>query len=106
MRSAAATPSRSAHSSLSATCCRWWTQRPLAAKYKYIGVTGIDNPDLYQLLAYTIALDLPAGLLVYATGEAERVVHHVHHTNKELHVTTVDLAGAPDQILHDIARIA
>lgn len=76
------------------------------AKYKRISVKGISHPDLYQLLAYTVALNLPAGLLVYAVGEAERVVHAVVHAGKQLYVTTVDLSGSPGEILRDVARIA
>ncbi len=88
----------------------WWSDDACLfvgdAKYKRISVKGINHPDLYQLLAYTVALNLPAGLLVYAVGEAERVVHHVVHAGKQLHVTTVDLSGPPDEILRDVARIA
>ena len=88
----------------------WWSGDSCVfvgdAKYKRISVKGINHPDLYQLLAYTVALNLPAGLLVYAVGEAERVVHDVVHAGKHLHVTTVDLAGSPTEILRDVARIA
>ena len=35
----------------------------------------VPNADLYQLLAYATALDLPGGMLIYAEGEAEPVVH-------------------------------
>lgn len=88
----------------------WWSGDSCLfvgdAKYKRISVKGINHPDLYQLLAYTVALNLPAGLLVYAVGEAERVVHDVVHVDKQLHVTTVDLSGSPDDILSDVARIA
>jgi len=88
----------------------WWVSDDCAfvgdAKYKRISVKGINHPDLYQLLAYTIALDLPAGLLVYAAGEAERVEHTVVHSGKQLHVTTIDLSGSPTDILREVGRIA
>lgn len=43
------------------------------AKYKRVTVRGVENADLYQLLAYTLATNLPSGLLVYAVGlSAER----------------------------------
>ena len=88
----------------------WWVGGSCVfvgdAKYKRINVKGINHPDLYQLLAYTVALGLPAGLLVYAAGEADRVEHSVVHAGKRLDVTTVDLTGTPDEILADIARIA
>ena len=38
------------------------------AKYKRVTVESVPNADLYQLLAYVTALDLPGGLLVYAQG--------------------------------------
>jgi 5-methylcytosine-specific restriction enzyme subunit McrC len=88
----------------------WWRNGRCVfvgdAKYKRITVKGINHPDLYQLLAYTVALDLPAGLLVYAVGEADRVEHVVRHAAKRLHVTTVDLSGSPQEILFDMKRIA
>lgn len=88
----------------------WWVGGSCVfvgdAKYKAISANGVNHPDIYQLLAYTVALRLPAGLLVYAEGEADRVEHTVAYAGKRLEVTTVDLTGTPDQILADIARIA
>ncbi|HEX8769267.1 MAG TPA: hypothetical protein VF711_00720 [Acidimicrobiales bacterium] len=88
----------------------WWVGNSCVfvgdAKYKRISAKGINHPDLYQLLAYTVALGLPAGLLVYAAGEADHVEHSVVHAGKRLDVTTVDLTGTPDEILADVARIA
>jgi 5-methylcytosine-specific restriction enzyme subunit McrC len=75
-------------------------------KYKRISVTGIKHPDLYQLLAYTIATELPGGLLIYAAGEDEPAIHEVVSVPKQLEVTSLDLSGSPNQILADIARIA
>lgn len=46
-------------------------------KYKRTRAPGIEHPDLYQLLAYTVATGVPGGLLVYAAGEAEPVSHEV-----------------------------
>jgi 5-methylcytosine-specific restriction enzyme subunit McrC len=76
------------------------------AKYKRISVSGIKHPDLYQLLAYVIALDLPAGLLIYAAGEAESVEHTVPQAGKRLEVTTIDLSGTPSEILGRVNRLA
>lgn len=76
------------------------------AKYKRISVSGIKHPDLYQLLAYVIGHDLPAGLLVYGAGEAESVEHTVSHAGKRLQVTTIDLSGTPSEILHRVDRLA
>lgn len=78
------------------------------AKYKAINVAGVKHADLYQLLAYVAALDLPGGLLVYAAGEVHEVVHEVElgATQRRLEVVTVDLDGAPEKILRSIATIA
>jgi len=76
------------------------------AKYKRISVMGIKHPDLYQLLAYTIATELPGGLLVYAAGEGEAAVHEIVNVGKRLEVTSIDPSGTPKEILGEIARIA
>lgn len=65
------------------------------AKYKVVSdVSGVDA-DLYQLLAYTTALGLPEGVLVYAeagdhvpAGEVD-----VALSDKRLHVRRIDLLG-------------
>ncbi len=76
------------------------------AKYKRVNAAGIKHPDLYKLLAYATAFELPGGLLVYAAGEAEEVVHDVAATGMRLEVTTVDLEGEPEAILSSISGIA
>lgn len=76
------------------------------AKYKRIRVDGVKHPDLYQLLAYTIAAGLRSGLLVYAAGEGESVVHEVVELGRRLEVSTLDLARKPEDILEQIATIA
>lgn len=72
------------------------------AKYKQ----HVPNADLYQLLAYTTALDLPGGLLIYAQGEAEQVVHHVRYAGKRLEVAALDLSGTIDELLAGIDKLA
>ena len=56
------------------------------AKYKNITGERIPNADLYQLLAYSTALDLPGGLLIYAEGEAVETTYHVRHSGKRLEI--------------------
>ena len=75
-------------------------------KYKRAKVEGVPNADLYQLLAYTTALDLPDGLLIYAAGEYPAGTHTVTHAGKRLHVVTLDLAGEPATVLSEIERLA
>ncbi|MCY4369226.1 MAG: hypothetical protein OXF41_07345 [bacterium] len=67
---------------------------------------GIPNADLYQLLAYTISADLPIGLLIYAQGEADPIIHTIKHVGKRLEVVAVDISGPPDEILAEVSRIA
>ena len=76
------------------------------AKYKRIDDERIPNADLYQLLAYATALDLPGGLLVYAQGEADPTVHEVRHSGKRLVVATVSLSGSIGDILASIEEVA
>jgi len=88
----------------------WW-QGPTClfvgdVKYKRVNATGIKHPDLYQLLAYTIAADLPSGLLLYAAGEGEPVTHEVVEVGKRLEVLTLDLSEAPDEILRQVESVA
>ena len=76
------------------------------AKYKRVEDRRVPNADLYQLLAYTIALDLPGGLLIYAHGEAEEVVHRVNYAGKRLEVAALDLSGTIDDLLTRIHELA
>ena len=76
------------------------------AKYKNITGKAVPESDIYQMLAYVTALDLPGGMLVYAKGEAEPVVHTVRHTGKRLEIAALDLSGALGEILADVGRLA
>ena len=79
------------------------------AKYKKIEVRHAPNADLYQLLAYVTALDLPGGLLVYAQDDAEPVVpviHEVRHSGKRLKVAALDFSGTLDQVIDRVAHLA
>ncbi len=75
-------------------------------KYKRVNVAGILHPDLYQLLAYTIAADLPGGLLIYAADEDDPVVHEIVSIGKRLEIVTLDLAGTPDDVLTQVSDVA
>ena len=92
----------------------WWEggRCTFAGDVKYKQTVGGEHTDLYQLLAYTTAADLPGGLLIYAGGEAgadgEAVpaMHEIVHAGKTLHVTALDLAGPPQDILAQISLVA
>ena len=75
-------------------------------KYKRIENAHAPNADLYQLLAYATALDLPGGLLIYAQGEQEPAAHRVRHAGKLLEVAALDLSGTPEALLDRIAELA
>ena len=82
----------------------WWEGRVCMfvgdAKYKRIDGGQVPNADLYQLLAYATALDLPGGLLVYAKEEEERKLteYRVVHADKTLEVAALDLSGSIDDL--------
>lgn len=76
------------------------------AKYKNITGERVPNADLYQLLAYATALDLPGGLLIYAKGEADEVVHKVRHSSKTLEVAALDLSVEFEDILARVDKLA
>ena len=75
-------------------------------KYKNVNPDGVIHPDLYQLLAYTVAADLPGGLLIYAAGETSDATHDIVNTGKRLRVVTLDLEGEPEDILNQIDDVA
>ena len=66
----------------------------------------MPNADLYQLLAYATALDLPGGLLIYAQGEAEAATYNIRHTCKQLEVVALDLSGSLEEILGHVKTVA
>ena len=88
----------------------WWQGRECLfvgdVKYKRVDHRGVKHADIYQLLAYTIATDLPGGLLIYAAGESPEAVHEIRHLGKRLQVVPLDLSGSPDAILRQIDGVA
>ena len=75
-------------------------------KYKNISDYYLPNADLYQLLAYTTAHDLPSGMLIYAKGEAEATTYIVRFAGKQLEIFALDLAGTLEDILARLDRLA
>ena len=76
------------------------------AKYKRLRSTSYPHADIYQMLAYCTAADLPSGLLVYAAGESEPNFHYIKHTDKAIEVASLDLSGSPENILTEVGRLA
>jgi 5-methylcytosine-specific restriction enzyme subunit McrC len=75
-------------------------------KYKRLAATEIKHADLYQLHSYATAAALSGGLLIYAAGEAEDIIHEVVNVGKRLQIMTLDLQGQPAEILADIRTVA
>ncbi len=76
------------------------------AKYKNLTSARVPNADLYQLLAYATALDLPGGLLVYAQGEADAASYRVRHAGRHLDVVALDLSGTLEEVLGRVGQVA
>ena len=76
------------------------------AKYKNVSTDPVPNSDLYQLLAYVTALDLPGGLLIYAKGEADVNTYCSRHSGKRLEVAALDLSGTMDEALLRVRHLA
>ena len=88
----------------------WWENGRCTfvgdAKYKRIQYPHAPNADLYQLLAYATALDLPGGILVYAKGEMDPTIHQVRNTQKQVEVFALDLAGDSGEIRARVGELA
>ncbi len=77
-------------------------------KYKLSDDARGRSSDYYQLFAYTTALDLPEGMLIYCRrpgDEAERTVI-VRNAKKRLVVRTVDLSGSVHEVESQVALLA
>lgn len=77
-------------------------------KYKLTADARARSGDYYQLLAYTTALDLPEGVLIYCLadgGQPERAVT-VRHAGKVLHTLAIDLSGSPSSVQAEIDTLA
>jgi len=77
-------------------------------KYKLTGDAAARSADYYQMLAYTTALDVPAGLLIYCLDEGgipESTVT-VRHSGKQLHTKALDLSGAPGAVNAELDALA
>jgi 5-methylcytosine-specific restriction enzyme subunit McrC len=88
----------------------WWHRGQCRfvgdVKYKRVNIKGVLHPDLYQVLSYAAATALPTALLIYAAGEDQPWTHTVRHLGIRLHVRTLQLSGAPSEILSEISDLA
>lgn len=69
-------------------------------KYKLTADASARTSDYYQLLAYTTALDLPEGVLIYCRFDGDRPERTVtvRHADKLLHTLAIDLTGPPGSV--------
>lgn len=77
-------------------------------KYKLTDDARGRSADYYQLLAYTTAMDLPEGMLIYcrrADGRDQTTVT-VKHSGKRLVARGIDLSGSPAEVEHEILLLA
>ena len=72
------------------------------AKYKKLDAPGFRHADIYQMLAYCTAADLPSGLLIYAGDEDVAGKHRIKYAGKTIEVATLDLSGTPEDILREV----
>jgi 5-methylcytosine-specific restriction enzyme subunit McrC len=76
------------------------------AKYKIVD-DNMLNADLYQMLAYIVAADLPSGLLIYPKGgKAVETSIRVANVARTIEISTLDISAEPREILHSVERIA
>ena len=88
----------------------WWHGRDCQfvgdVKYKGIENESVPNADLYQLLAYVTALNLPGGLLIYAQSKAEMATYTVRNSGRRLEVAALNLGGSLDAVLKRVDVLA
>ena len=88
----------------------WWEGERCVfvgdAKYKRLDAAGFKHGDLYQMLAYCVAADLPGGLLVYAAGEGEARMHEIAHAGKRIEIVHLNLNGDPKEVLAEVGALA
>lgn len=78
------------------------------AKYKLVASARGYAPDYYQLLAYTTAMDLPEGVLVYCTTDEDAPpgLVEVRHGGKRLYAWRLRLDGSRAEVETAVARLA
>lgn len=75
------------------------------AKYKDLKPDEWPNADLYQMLAYCVALGLPSGLLIYASDRPYEE-HLVERAGVRLGIVGVDMNGGTRDLDASVRRAA
>lgn len=88
----------------------WWDGRSCTfvgdAKYKNLTGSWVPIGDLYQLLAYATALNLPGGLMVYAQDESDTGTFDVLNSGKRLEVAALHLSETLEEMLESVGEVA
>ena len=74
-------------------------------KYKSLEVKELPNADVYQMLAYSMALGLKSGHLVSAAGNEEPSVKRVRHAGIEIVTWTLPLDLEPQDLLDAVRAL-
>jgi 5-methylcytosine-specific restriction enzyme subunit McrC len=94
---------------------RWEGSRCVAigdVKYKPIADAGVIHADIYQLLAYAVANELPEASLIYAMPKSEQVglkllnTHKIVGADARINVFALDLTTSPGEVLRQIAEFS
>lgn len=77
-------------------------------KYKVAAEARGRSSDYYQLLAYTTAMNLPEGMLIYCRrhGDADSRAITVRNADKKLVLRSIDLTGPPEHVEDEVAALA
>lgn len=78
-------------------------------KYKLANDARGRSGDYYQLLAYTTALDLPEGVLIYCRHENDETDSRavtVRNVRTKLVLRSLDLSGSPERVEHELTALA
>lgn len=77
-------------------------------KYKPTDDASGVSSDYYQLLAYTTAMDLNEGMLIYCRRDGDRDERTVvvRNCEKRLVLRSVDLRGSADQVERELAQLS
>ena len=94
---------------------RWQGERCIAigdVKYKRTTANGVNHPDIYQLLAYATAANLPQASVIYAMAkddeEGIRLLgdHKIAGTDIRINVLALDLRKSSDDLLQQVSEFA
>ncbi|MFF3178611.1 McrC family protein [Rhodococcus pyridinivorans] len=77
-------------------------------KYKLTDDARARSQDYYQLLAYTTAMDLPEGMLIYCRRQDTTALRTVtvRNADKRLVCCPIDLTGTPEDVERELTALA